>query len=101
MSGSFNPITLPMNWEKIPDAVFMQFTGCTDKNGVEIYEGDIVNYLDPVALESGSDKWKQTGIIAWNEKRFYYYCTYTNDLLCKLELPEVIGNIYETPELIK
>jgi len=73
----------------------MQYTGLKDKNGKEIYESDILNNGD-----IGSTNW----IVTWNEKGFYSYC---DDEVCEdspmshLEHLEIIGNIYENPNIIK
>jgi uncharacterized phage protein (TIGR01671 family) len=79
------------------DFILMQYTGLKDKNGKEIYEGDICKtyghddgfLIDQVIFEDGS-------------------FLFTNPLKLSVELRgfkkdyiEVIGNIHENPELIK
>lgn len=71
--------------------ILMQFTGLLDKNGKEIYEGDIVrghNHKGEPG-EGGAVEWSNTG----------YHVN--NLLVCMTHDPEVIGNIYENPELVK
>lgn len=69
------------------DSHVMQFTGLHDKNGKEIYEGDIVT--------DGVGKYK----IVYDLKLAGYqpYCIFRDD---PENYCEVIGNIYENPELI-
>jgi len=82
-------------------AYVMQFTGLLDKQGKEIYEGDIVAFE---SYNSFLGAW----LIECRLPVEYYgdrFCARTNDHIHALNfLPnhiEVIGNIYENPELLK
>lgn len=77
-------------WQK--DIVWMQFTGLTDKNGKEIYEGDICNTRDGDLLT------------CHNYNSFIYMVLFSEEHsgvngYTQKEL-EVIGNIYENPEIL-
>ena len=76
------------NGHKQDDLKVMQFTGLTDKNGKEIYEGDIVRYRDGIYK------------VDWFENGFYLF----RDVRAKFDIwwvdTEVVGNIYENPELL-
>lgn len=80
------------------DLKIMQYTGLKDKNGKEIYEGDILLYLK-----------KSKRIVSYKNGAFIrYYGNYNIYLLydsliengCLVDY-EVIGNIYENPELLE
>jgi uncharacterized phage protein (TIGR01671 family) len=100
--------------------VIQQYTGLKDKNGKEIYEGDIVQsvYDDEVALVDFNDK-NYASVLGWNLLRIGYFedgKLVFNDPKIQSDgkLPaveyyygrspgknwEIIGNIYENPELM-
>ena len=73
-----------------------QYTGLNDKNGKEIFEGDIVKFKDLYASTNGQEL---IGAIIFNKAAFWAQVK-SNYFYFDTE-PEVIGNIYENPELLK
>lgn len=63
-----------------------QFTGLKDKNGIEIYESDVLD-----------GEWEYGKY----EVDFFHFIYYTYTHPNCLEDIQVIGNIYENPELVK
>ena len=77
----------------------MQYTGMKDKNGKEIYEGDIVGILHmraEVIFEDGSFRFK------WLDKITKRVRKYNEPMFKNTNIVfEVIGNIYENKELLE
>lgn len=77
-----------------------QFTGLKDKNGKEIYEGDIVRFSEHFFGDSTERECVE--VIEWDEKEAGYPWKLTNTGFCDgPHWCEIIGNIYENPELVK
>jgi len=104
------------------DLDWMQFTGLNDKNGKEIYEGDIIHYYvkskkkDSWEIKEVYNKKELVSWGVWYDDEYGYeiqtwllgdyylseYTKYKNKYWDALdERYEVIGNIYENPELIE
>lgn len=80
----------------------MQSTTLTDRNGKEIYESDILNFSDG---QTGSVVFRDGGFACamWlNSKpsHLFHWFNFCNTDHSHI-IPEVIGNIYENPELLE
>lgn len=74
-----------------------QFTGLYDKNGKEIYEGDIVKTDVSIVRHKKNKKYRNFAI-RYDAPRFWN--GYDTLLMSEWRM-EVIGNIYDNPELLK
>lgn len=96
--GILGPLTLVQlcNFE------LMQYTGLLDKNGVEIYECDVVRSGNGRVWEIKHGHYKY--LVPGVREKISIYGWYMEDNGCQLSLfdgGEVIGNKFENPELLK
>jgi uncharacterized phage protein (TIGR01671 family) len=81
-------------YEELP---VMQFVGLRDKNGKEIYEGDIVKFFDGSFKEKIiREVYFDTELLEFGVKNSnaLFHCQFSDEF-------EVIGNIFENPELLE
>jgi hypothetical protein len=90
---------------KLDHVELMQYTGLKDKNGIEVYEGYIVSYEDYFQKERRIVCWDRSSLIKLGIS--LAYClnyngeSYIVDGYSRSFDVEIIGNIYENPEILE
>lgn len=89
--------------------VIEQYTGLKDKNGKSIYEGDVI--ATPHFQDAAGRSHILKHIVQWSSKYHSYFllnCASMSEtdgsiqlFVAKAELLEIVGNIYENPELLE
>ena len=96
ITGRFDSLTngiINSEAYKVDPSTVGQFTGLTDRNGVKIFEGDIVRY-------------GQRGKVEYNSGSAQFTLNFTNSTYEGFDkIPfcdcEVLGNIHDNPELLE
>lgn len=101
--GQFNPLWFQNQNKEKEQYVVQRFTGLLDKSGKEVYEGDILLYTPPYSEIAESGVSGEIDLVIWKDGAFklkngdyLYELIYTDN---KLD-DEIIGNIFENPELL-
>ena len=84
---------VPRSWngsENPDNFILLQYTGLKDKNGVEIYEGDIIEFPNGSKHE-----------VIWRKGTFCYQESENSFHIFDETKCKIIGNIYENPNLLK
>jgi len=86
--------------------IFMEYTGLKDRNGKEVYEGDIVRAFKETDYRI--KRWEEYYfIVKWDECGYWKFMRIDMKDWCHagylsdLNYIEIIGNIYENQELLK
>lgn len=83
-----------VEYDEVDHYVLMQFTGLKDKNGKEIYEGDIIVGDPDIPCA-----------VSWIENDACFIALSENKRICispyRFNEREIIGNIYANPELLE
>lgn len=75
----------------------VQYTGLKDKNGVEVYKGDILGDPD----ETLELRYRYISVVEWNDWFMAYEPFFREPSYKQSHFKQVIGNIYENPELLE
>lgn len=94
--------TKPTTMAERSDCELMQYTGLKDKNGKDIYEGDILQWMnDGEVISLGPVKWRNEVCLWAIDIGVGLNTIEPEDLWVPNTVYEVVGNIYEHPTLLE
>lgn len=98
----------PTSYRGVQQLILMQYTGLKDKNGKEIYEGDVIKvpyYESPLSYGSSIEVGESVGVVDYSKQYLMYVIKVEGESspegLCNYDESdiEVIGNIHGNPSL--
>lgn len=105
MQDGFSDWNMPRNTVHydIDPSTLCQYTGLTDKNGRKIWENDILKHYNKVQVDDFESY--EVGVVTWNKSicRFVNYNSIRDEqyTVCDWCVYEVIGNVFDNPELLE
>ncbi len=91
-------------WINVDPKTIGQFTGLTDKNGKEIYEGDVIQVCNHIPEDGEDESFDVITFCGYKDGHFYLEDnsggSWTRQLFHQRKRLKVIGNIFEHPELL-
>ena len=102
VGGKYADVEAGWDIQGVSDYPVMQYTGLKDKNGIEIYEGDILDngWQDIVQVKNGIAEIEDNEMYGSNQVSGFYLVDKSYETHIDLDKNvKVIGNIYENPEL--
>jgi uncharacterized phage protein (TIGR01671 family) len=104
-NGDYTILVAGQRFRDFDKIELMQFVGLKDKNGKEIYEGDILLCDNDGEQYKTEIRWSDGGLIAEMPDGADYDLSLIGwvieELTCCNGSVEIIGNVYKNPELLK
>ena len=93
-----HPCGTDLSFYQVISETVGQFTGLTDRNGKRIFEGDIVERGDRIWVIEYDVMFAQFVMKTYTDKGVFWHRSFE---IISSEWCEVIGNIFDNPELLK